>query len=162
MDQDKINNLLRKFKKKSKKILSKDKYTEFFIINTQRQVIEFVCDEEEKLLISSFFEEFLPNEFKDFCKLSIVNEMNEEISKWYYDEEDLSIKMSINWGTNKQEISSIIDIENFFITLSANEEVYARSIDIDLLNNYIVNLVTTQAMHISKIYKKVFGKNLKK
>jgi len=70
--------ILRQFKKKSKRIVNKDIFTEFFYINRERRIVEFLLND-ENLVIETFFKEFLPSEFRDFVSIKALNDVEEEI-----------------------------------------------------------------------------------
>ncbi len=161
MNKKKVNDLLRRLRKKSKKALLLNTYTEFFAINTRRKVIEFLTNNRDELLYNVFFKEFLPREIKDFCNLRIVNDVGEEIRNWYYDDENLLIKVDINWGFGKQEIAIEIDVDNFCVSLFKDEEVVARNVDIELLSEFLVSFAVLQAEKIAITYNKI-GKSLKR
>ncbi len=61
--------ILRQFRKKSKRIVHKDLFTEFFYLNRSRRVIEFLETNKKVLALELFFKEFIPNEFKDFISI---------------------------------------------------------------------------------------------
>ena len=97
MERGKSTNfILRQFRRKSKRVVHKDLFTEFFYLNKGRRVIEFLKNEDKILSIESFFKEFMPQEFKDFVSVKILNDAEEEITSWYYDEENLTIVIKIN------------------------------------------------------------------
>lgn len=151
----KLDSLLRKYKRKTKKSLRKETYTEFFYVNTHRKVIEFLSDENEELLLNKFLKEFLPSEIKEFCELGLFNEMDEEIKNWYYENETLIIKIQVKWGFSTQDLVLDIDIENFYVNLYKNGELSGKNIDIELLNNFLINYIISQSENISKIYDSI-------
>lgn len=157
----KTNFILRQFKRKSKRIIQKDLFTEFFYLNRERQVVEFLPNENKGLVIQDFFKQFLAEEFRDFVDLKILNDCEEEIKTWYYDQENLILVLKVNWGFKKQEISLDINIENFFITIIDESEKIIRKIDYVLLNDHMISFLTLQARTLSQIFEKLSDKDLK-
>lgn len=143
--------ILRQFKKKSKRIVNKDIFTEFFYINRERRVVEFLLND-ETLVIETFFKEFLPNEFRDFVSIKVLNDVEEEIKTWYYDNETLVLVIEVNWGFKKQEMSVDIDIENFVVTIIDENGVITRDIDYFLLNDYVISFLTLQARSLAEAF----------
>ncbi len=154
MSKDNVEKLLKKFKKKSKRTLKKEIFTEFFFLNKNRKVIEFLLDESENLLLNNFFKELLPKEIKEFCELKLVSD-DEEVKTWYYDDENLIIKIDILWGINKQEMFLELDIDNFTINNIKNESFLFKYVDVDLLRNYLINFVINVSKKISKDYNAI-------
>jgi len=161
MKKRSVENILKKFKKKSIRTLKKETYTEFFYLNKSRRVIEFLVDENDELLLNKFFKEFLPREIKDFCDLELFVDDEEEIRSWYYEDENLILKIIIKWGINIQEIFTEVDIDNFMVSLINNEDLLIKNIDIELFKNYLINFVINQAESISKSYHKIILENKK-
>ena len=143
--------ILRQFKKKSKRIVNKDIFTEFFYINRQRRVIEFLTND-DILVMNNFMREFLPAEFRTFVSIKILNDVEEEIKTWYYDDETLVIVIEINWGFKKQEISVDLDIENFVVTVIDENGVATRDIDYFLFNDYVISFITLQARSLAESF----------
>jgi hypothetical protein len=152
--QKKTESLLRNFKRKTKKIVKKDLFTEFFFINKNRKIIEFLSLN-ETLLIESFFKQLIPKEFSPFTSLKILNEFEEEVTTWYFEEEIISLVIFVNWGFKKQEISIDLDIEPFIIKLINDNENLVEDIDYNILNNYIIGFITNQAENLSKCFSKL-------
>ena len=143
--------ILRQFKKKSKRIVNKDIFTEFFYINRERRIVEFLLND-ENLVIETFFKEFLPTEFRDFVSIKVLNDVEEEIKIWYYDNETLVLVIEVNWGFKKQEMSVDIDIENFVVTVIDENGQMTRDIDYTLLNDYVISFLTIQARTLAEAF----------
>lgn len=143
--------ILRQFKKKSKRIVNKDIFTEFFYINRERRIVEFLLND-ENLVIETFFKEFLPSEFRDFVSIKALNDVEEEIKIWYYDNETLVLVIEVNWGFKKQEMSVDIDIENFVVTVIDENGQMTRDIDYTLLNDYVISFLTIQARTLAEAF----------
>lgn len=148
-----VEAILRQFRKKSKRIINKDYFTEFFYINKNRKVIEFLFDEKNNLLLEKYLKKFIEKDFKEFIKISLINDEEEEIKTWFYEKEDLIINLQINWGFKKQEICLQIDIENFIIEILDQENFCLRKIDYNLLNDYLISFITNQAKTLSESFK---------
>lgn len=146
--------ILSKFKKTSQKLINKNLYTELFYINNNRRAIEFLS-QNDSLIIEKLFKTFLPHEFMDFVQLKILNDDEEEIKTWFYEEENLVIVFLINWGFKKQEISIEINIENFQITSIDEEEIQFQEIEYNLLNNYLISLIEMQAKNLSMVFNRI-------
>ena len=116
---EKTQSILRQFKKKSKRVVNNNIFTEFFYLNKDRRVIEFLAQDEDTLLIENFLKHFLPKDFRDFIKLKVLNDFEEETRIWYYDSENLVLVIEVNWGFKKQEISLAIAIDNLNIIVKA-------------------------------------------
>ena len=153
--EKKVNYILRQFKKKSKKIINKDYFTEFFYINENREVIEFLRDNNRNLIIDIFFKKFLPEEFSNFVNIKIMNFNDEEVNLWYYSEENLILLIEVNWGFKKQEISIDLDIENFEVRVVEDDEEISRKIDYTFFNEYLISFLTIQARNLAEIYNKI-------
>lgn len=152
--------ILKQFRKKTKRIVKKDLYTEFFYLNRSRRVIEFL--EHEKILaMDSFFKEFLPQEFKDFIKVKILNDSEESISTWYYDEENLVLVIEVNWGKKQQEISIDIDIDSFVVSIIDQDQQVVKSIDYIMFNDYLISFLTLQARNLAQTFE-VLANNKRK
>jgi len=150
----KTNFILRQFKRKSKKLIKKDFFTEFFYLNRERHVVEFL-PQNEILTVEYFFKEFLPVEFRDFVEIKILNDQEEEIKTWYFDNENLVLLVRVNWGFKKQEISVDIGIENFIVTAIDENNKVLRDVDYVLLNDYFISFLTIQARTLAQTYKKL-------
>jgi len=148
----KTNHVLRQLKKKMKKNVKKDFYTEFFYLNKERKVIEFLS-QENKLYIEEFFKEFIPSEFREFVNLSLLNDVEEDIKTWYFEEENLILVININWGKKKQEISIELNIENFIITSVSDDGTIMKEIDYTLFNEFLISFLKRQASQLSKTYQ---------
>lgn len=151
---ERTNSILRQFRKKSKRVINKDLYTEFFYLNKNRRAIEFLVLDKE-LMLEGFLKKFLPNEFKDFVSLKLLNDSEEEIKVWFYDTENLVIVIEVNWGFKKQEISIDLDIENFSITVVDDNENATKDIDYILFNEYLISFLTTQAQSLAQSFEKL-------
>lgn len=149
---EKTQSILRQFKKKSKRVVNNNIFTEFFYLNKERRVVEFLAFDEDTLIIENFIKEFLPKDFKDFVNLKILNDMEEESRIWYYDTETLVMVISVNWGFKKQEISIDIDIENFMITVIDESGLAIRALDPYLLNDYLISFLSIQAKNLSETF----------
>ncbi len=143
--------ILKQFKKKSKRVIKKDLFTEFFYLNRERRVIEFL-KHDGVLAMDKFFKEFIPNEFRPFVKVKVFNEVEEEIKTWFYNEENLVLVVEVNWGNKKQEISVDIDIENFALTIVDQNQVMTRSVDYIMFNDYLISFLTLQARNLAQTF----------
>lgn len=153
MERGKTTNfILRQFKRKSKRILSKDSYTELFLVNKERDVVEFLT-QDDNLITDLFFKEFLPNELKDFVEVKIHNEDEQPIKTWYYNDENLVLIISINWGKKQHEISIDIDIESFAVTFIDENKKSVIKLDYNLLSDHIISFLTIQARKLAKEFK---------
>jgi len=151
----KTNFILRQFKRKSKKIVNKDYFTEFFYHNKEREIIEFLKDSNGNFIMDSFFKKFIPDEFKEFINVKVYNMNEEEIKLWYYTQEDLVFVINVNWGIKKQEISIEIDIENFEITIIDDKENVSKKIDYVMFNDYLISFLTLQARNLAEAFNKI-------
>jgi len=149
---EKTQSILRQFKKKTKRIVNNNIYTEFFYLNKQREVVEILNFNEDQSMLEYFLKEFIPYDFKDFVSLKVLNDMEEEVRVWYYNNEDLVLVISVNWGFKKQEISIDIDIENFKITVLDETGVAVRGIDPILLNDYMISYLSIQAKNLAQTF----------
>lgn len=154
---EKTNAILRQFRKKSKRVVNKDLYTEFFYLNKNRSAIEFLAVDDE-LMLDGFLKRFLPQEFRDFVSLKLMDDSEEEIRVWFYDNENLVIVIEVNWGFKKQEISIDLDIENFSITVVDDEDVATKEIDYVLFNEFLISFLTTQAENLAQSFEKIVKK----
>ena len=156
---EKTEKLLRHFKRKTKKTLSKNVFTEFFLLNKNRKIIEFL-NQENVLLIELFFKQLIPTDFREFVNIKILNEFGEDIFIWYFEEEILSLVICIKWGFKKQEISVEFDIENFtekLIEISSDEDEKSKvleNINYKILNDYIISFLSNQAENLSKCFNR--------
>ncbi len=157
---EKTSFILRQFRKKSKRVINKDYFTEFFYLNRDRRVVEFL-KQEDKLVINEFFKQFLPEEFRNFVEVRVLNDIEEEINTWFYEQETLVLLLKVNWGFKKQEISIDINIENFMITIIDENEQLIREIDYTLLNDHIISFLTLQARNLAQIFEKIAAKKAK-
>lgn len=153
--------ILRQFRRKSKRVVNKDLFTEFFYLNRTRRVIEFLTDYNKSLHVENFFKEFLPAEFRDFVKLKVLNDAEEEISTWYYDEENLVIVINVNWGFKKQEISVDLNIENFVVTSINEDGKILRDVDYTLFNDYLISFLSIQARTLATSFEIISAKKSK-
>ncbi len=148
------NSILRQFRKKSKRLVNKDLFTEFFYLNKNRRVIEFLVSEDD-LVVETFLKSFLPHEFRDFVKVKILNDEEEEIKNWFYDDEDLVLVLEVNWGIKKQEISLDVDIENFSVAVIDEEGLVLKEIDYVLFNEFLISFFTIQAQNLAQSFDKL-------
>lgn len=146
--------ILRQFRKKNKRIINKDLFTEFFYLNKERRIIEFLTQDGD-LVLNDFFKRFLPEEFRSFIEVKIYNDMEEEIKTWYYDSENLVIILSVNWGFKKQEISIDINIENFVVTVVDEKGMIIRNIDYIMFNDYLISFFTLQARVLAESFENI-------
>ena len=152
--------ILKQFRKKTKRLIKKDLYTEFFYLNRGRRVIEFL-EHEKELSMNVFFKEFLPQEFRDFVKVKILNDSEEEVKTWYYDEEELVVAIEVNWGKKQQEISVDIDIDLFAITIVDQDQNMTKSIDYIMFNDYLISFLTLQARNLAQTFEVLSGNKTK-
>lgn len=150
---EKTQNILRQFKKKTKKVINNNIFTDFFYLNKERRVVELLAFDEETLVVEHFLKEFLPKDFRDFVSLKILNDMEEEVRVWYYDTENLVLVLSVNWGFKKQEISIDIDIENFKVTIIDESGIAVKGLDTNLLNDYLISFLSIQAKNLSETFE---------
>ena len=153
----KTNFILRQFKKKSKKVIEKNYFTEFFYLNRERSIVEFL-KHKDILAIEYFFKHFLPSEFRDFVKIEILNDVEEKINQWYFNNENLVLLIKVNWGFKKQEISVEINIENFIVTAIDENSQVIRGVDYTLLNDYFISFLTIQARTLAETFKNLNSK----
>jgi hypothetical protein len=146
--------ILKQFKRKSKKILKRDLFTEFFYLNKERNIIEFL-ETNQITNVNTFFKEFLSDDLKPFVNVKIYNDCEEEIKTWYYKDENLLLVIDVKWGFKTQEISTEICIDNFLITIIDDKKRVLKSIDYNLLNDFVISFLTLKAKEISEIYKKL-------
>lgn len=144
--------ILKQFRKKTRRIINKDLFTEFFYLNRHRKVVEFLHHNKSPAM-QIFLQEFLPSQFKSFVTLRILNDVEESISTWYYEEENITLSIAVNWGFKKQEISIDIDIENFMVTIIDDKENVIKSIDYVMLNDYIISFLTLQARNLAQTFE---------
>ena len=149
MKKTKEDTILNEIRKKSKRILRDEIFTEFFCLNKNRNIIEFLKDEKMTNL-EIFFKSIIREEFRQFVKLKIYNSCEEEINTWYFEEENLVLVIEINYGFEKQEISTEINVENFFITSISSTGLKTISIEISLLNDFFISFLKKQAFYLQK------------
>ena len=147
--------ILRQFRKKNKRTINKDLFTEFFYLNRDRKVIEFLpeAEKEGKFIVESFFKKFLARELRTFVEVKILNDVEEEIKNWYYEDENLVLLIKINWGFKKQEISLDVCIENFVVTILDDSDSLIRKVDYVMLNDHLISFLTLQARALSEVYE---------
>lgn len=143
--------ILKQFKRKSKRVVNKDYFTEFFYLNRERSVIEFLKIDGE-LIMDKFLKEFLPSDFREFVEVKVINDVDEPIKTWFYDEENISIIIGVNWGINKQQITIEVDVENFAVTVVDQQGMYMRRLDYQLLNDFLISFLTTQARTLAETF----------
>ena len=149
--------ILKQFRRKSKRIVHKDFFTEFFYLNRERRVVEFLTQDHE-LTMEHFFKQFLPEEFRAFVQLKILNDVEEEVKTWYYENENLALVILVNWGFKKQEISIDVSIDNFIVTALDEKGQNVRQVDYVLLNDYLISFLTLQARHLSETFENLAAK----
>ncbi len=154
---DKTDSILRQFRRKSRRIVNKDIFTEFFYLNKQRKVIEFLNLNDE-LILTTFLKQFLPEDFREFVTIKILNDAEEEISTWFYEVENMVLVISVNWGFKKQEISLDVDMDNFIVTILDENGDHYRKVDHTLLNDYIISFITNQAKNLAQSFNVLSGK----
>jgi hypothetical protein len=152
--------ILRQFKRKVKKVVYKDYFTELFYLNKNRGVIEFLLNDNEELVIDVFFKEFIPTEFREFVQIKLMNIAEEEIRTWYYNDENLVLVVSVNWGIKKEEISIELDITNFVELHIDNLGVVKKEINYTLLNDYLISFLTLKARELAKKFEKISSSKL--
>lgn len=155
---DKTTSILRQFRKKSKRIVNKDFFTEFFYLNRNRRAIEFLYDDEQ-LILEDFFKKFLPSDFREFVELKILNDSEEEIRTWFYENENMVLLIKINWGFRKEEISIDVDMDNFSVTSIDDKGLVIKQIDYYLVNDFLISFVTNQANALSETFTKLTAKS---
>lgn len=148
----KTNLILKQFRRKSKKIINKDLFTEIFYLNNDRKIIEFLI-QKDTLITELFFKEFLPIEFRDFIEIKILNDAEEQIKQWYFEEENLVIIIKVNWGKEIEEISIDLNIENFIINIINDKGIAIRQIDYNLFNDFLISFLTLQARKLTTRFK---------
>jgi len=153
--------ILRQFRKKNKRAINKDLFTEFFYLNKERRVVEFLLND-SSIVLEDFFKKFLPSEFREFVKVKVLNDVEEEIRTWYIEEENLVLIIEINWGSKKQEISIELNIENFMITAISEKGQVIREVDYVMLNDYIISFLTRQARNLAETFDVLIKKNVSK
>ena len=144
--------ILKQFRKKSKRLVNKDLFTEFFYLNRERSVIEFLKQNDE-LVLNTFFKEFLANDFKNFASVKIHNDSEEPVKTWYFEEENLVLIIDVNWGFKKQEISIEIDMDQFEISVVDEDGQMLKSVDYVLFNDYLISFLTLQARNLSQTFE---------
>jgi hypothetical protein len=151
---EKTTSILRQFRKKSKRIVNKDFFTEFFYLNRHRRAIEFLY-EDDQLILEDFFKKFLPADFKEFVQFKLLNDSEEEIRTWMYENENLVLLIKVNWGFRKEEISIDVDIDNFSITSIDDKDIVIKQIDYYLLNDFLISFITNQSNALSETFEKI-------
>jgi len=131
--------------------LDQKRFTEFFLINEERKVIEFLKEKNE-LLMSKFLKELLPRELEPFCYVKLLDDCGEEINCWYYEEESILLNVSVISGQENFELSIELDIELFMISVYMDDIICMKNVDVELFSNYLINFLSIQAKHLSKLY----------
>lgn len=152
---------LKKSQQKAKKAIQNQRFTEFFVMNEQRKVIEFLLTTKDNLLLEFYFLELLPEELRDFATLEIKNEAEENINHWYFNDELIVLLFRIDWGDSKQEISMEIDSEQFEVLITNMESIGIRYFDYKLCNEFLKNVVKSQADMISNSFNDLKIENIK-
>lgn len=152
---------LRKTKQEAKKAVHNSNYTEFFMLNEQRKVIELLVTSKKKTLLEYYFLQLIPEEIRDFVTLNVKNDIEEDINHWYFEDEILVLVFGIDWGDSKQETSIEIDSEQFeFMTINQNG-IGVRFFDYKLCNEFFKQVLHSQATLITKMFESVKEENLK-
>ena len=146
--------ILRQFKRKSKQVVHKDFFTEFFYLNRERRVIEFLT-QDGTLALERFFHQFIPSDFRSFVSLKVFNDVEEEIKTWYFDEENAVLVIAVNWGTKRQEISVELCSESFAVSVVDEEGRMFRDVDYALCNDFLISFVTLQARTLAESFTKI-------
>jgi hypothetical protein len=155
--------ILRQFRKKSKRTVNKDLFTEFFYLNRDRRVIEFLKEgDSDDFVIQNFFKKFLAKELRPFVEVNLLNDVEEPIKNWYYEDENLVLLLKINWGFKKQEISLDVCIENFIVTVLDDNESILRKVDYVMLNDHLISFLTLQARNLSEVYENISNQKKEK
>ena len=153
---------LKKSQQKAKKAIQNQRFTEFFVMNEQRKVIEFLLTTKDNLLLEYYFLNLLPEELREFASLEIKNEAEENINHWYFNDELIILLFKIDWGDNKQEISMEIDSEQFETLITNKESVFGiRFFDYKLCNEFLKSVIKSQAYMISKSFEDLKLENIK-
>ncbi|MFW5704290.1 MAG: hypothetical protein ACOCXG_00475 [Nanoarchaeota archaeon] len=155
MEKDKkTSSILKRLKDASNGLVKSEIYTEFFYLNRERKVVEFLKNKGE-FNLETFIKELLPAEFRDFVSLKVLNDDEEEISTWYYEEELAVFVINVNWGVKKEEISLDLNINNFIVAAIDSRGIYERRINLNLLNDFIISFLTIQAKDLKNTFKKL-------
>lgn len=145
---------LKKSQQKAKKAVLNQRFTEFFVMNEQRKVIEFLLTTKDKLILEYYFLNLLPEELRQFASLEIKNESEENINHWYFNDELIILLFKVDWGNSKQEISMEIDSEQFEVLITNVDSLFGvRYFDYKLCNEFLKNVIKSQANMISKSFE---------
>ncbi|MFP4401852.1 MAG: hypothetical protein ACLFPL_01335 [Candidatus Nanoarchaeia archaeon] len=152
---------LKKSKQRARKALQSQNFTEFFVLNDRRRVIEFLVTSKNTTLLEYYFLELLPQELREFAKLEIVNESDEKITHWYYTEELITLIFKMNWGNGAQETSIEIDSEQFEFLITNTSSIGIQMFNYKLCSTFLKNIVETQVDLITKTYQDIKEENFK-
>lgn len=153
---------LKKSHQRAKKAIHNQRFTEFFVMNEQRKVIEFLLTTKDKLLLEYYFLELLPDELRSFATLEIKNEAEENITHWYFNDELIVLLFKIDWGNSKQEISVEIDSEQFEALITSKDSSFGvRFFDYRLCNEFLKSVIKSQADMISSSFEDLKIENTK-
>lgn len=150
---------LKKSKQEAKKAMLNQQFTEFFVLNEQRKVIEFLVTSNNTTLLEYYFKQLLPEELRDFVTLQIQSESDEVITHWYFNEEVISLLFTIDWGDSKQEIFLEIDSEQFEMLITNQNGFGVRVFDYKLCNEFIKQVIKSQAKIIIDSYEELKVEN---
>ena len=156
-----FDSTLKKVKQKAQKAIRNRDFTEFFVLNKQRKVIEFLLTTQEKLLLEFYLHSLIPEEMREFVHLELRNEEEEKIIHWYFDEELVIFVLHIDWGDNKQEISIEVDSEQFEVLVANSGDLGIRILDYKMLNDFMVSFIRKQAEMISNTFNSIKEENEK-
>jgi hypothetical protein len=155
MDFDKKTTaILKKLRKTSKDLIKKEIYTEFFYLNRERKVIEFL-KYKNQFILELFLKELLPEDFREFISFKLLNDEEEEIQTWYYEDELSVLVISVNWGLKKEEISIDLNINNFVVASIDSENIYERRINHNLFNDFMISYMKNIANDLNVKYQEL-------
>lgn len=151
---------LKKIRRKAQKAVKNQQFTEFFVLNKQRKVIEFLLTTDNRNLLDIFFKNLVPEELKDFVSVKLRDDSEEIINHWYFEKEVLVIVLSIDWGDNKQDISIELDSEQFEMLILNSSGLNIKVLDYKLLNDFLINFLKRQAESVTKTFNELKEDNL--
>ena len=157
-----FDSALKKLKAQAKKSINKQNITDFFVLNKQRKVIEFLLTTEEQLLLTYYLKSLVPEELVNFIDLRLKNELEEEIVHWYFEEEIIIVEISIDWGNQKQTISIEVDTEQFEMLIEYDSSLQVKALDYTMLSDFLSQFVQRQAKMITEVFEGIKLKNSKK
>jgi hypothetical protein len=88
-------------------------------------------------------------------QFKLLNDSEEEIRTWMYENENLVLLIKVNWGFRKEEISIDVDIDNFSITSIDDKDIVIKQIDYYLLNDFLISFITNQSNALSETFEKI-------